>query len=134
MIFWICTISYIVIGVIVGRLVYNDGIDNAYQDYLERSKEHYSRTEEQHQKWAFQRAKTEDYPIFWGVVCGIGWALFLPVILIIGAFTALISVADKLLPKSTAQKAMKAVEEKEKLDAIEAEFQKSLKIVEEYDN
>lgn len=134
MIFWLCTIIYVIIGVVVGRLIYNDGLDSAYEYYLEGSKNinSISWSTEQHQKWAFQKAKSEDYPIFWSWILGVGWLFALPVLLAMWIFVALSAVVDKILPKSSARKAMKALEEKEKRDAIEAEYQKQLKIVEEY--
>ena len=133
MIFWSCVGAYALIGLVVGRLTYNDSFDSAYEDALFLAhKKLYNTGEEEKQKWAYKEAKREDGPKFWGWFLGIGWPIALPVLLTVAIAHYGLKAVDKILPKSKAKKAMKVIEEAEKRAAIEAEFQKSLKIVEEY--
>lgn len=119
-------IGYFIIGVIVGKLVYNEFFDDIYQNRLDYYKGRgFTKNREDS---AFADASNEFAPVGWGVAMGLFWPIFAPFAILGLAVWVLIKALGKILPKPQAQK------QKELRDKEKAEAEKLRKATEELEN
>ncbi len=118
-------VGYFIVGVIVGKLTYNEVFDEVYHRWLEYYENRRSSNKEER---AFTDTCNEFTPVGWGVVIGLFWPILAPFAILGFSVWILIKAFGKILPKPQAQK------QKDLRDREKAEVEKLRKATEELED